>query len=288
MLNAGDVAGDAEGSPTRLWSWDGRDWKLLSTGGPPTRSLGGVAFDSRRGVLVIHGGVTNNFNYNDTWEWDGTRWEKKTTTSSPGFRHHFDMAYDSARGVVVAYGGNLQGDQTAQSEMTFPTDTWTWDGQVWKQVDTAGFGIRYHYAIAYDSARKTALIFGGATRTSSHNDLWSWDGAKWTQLTPSGDSPLRRSSPAMAYDEHTGKTILFGGRVSNSVLDDTWEWDGTKWTELHPSGTIPPRRSHHAMTYDKSRQKIVMFGGIAAGVGDAYLGDTWEFDGAKWTKVAGL
>jgi hypothetical protein len=287
MLNAGDVAGDAEGSPTRLWSWNGREWKLLSTGGPPTRSLGGAAFDSRRGVLVIHGGVTNNFNYNDTWEWNGTRWDKKTTTPNPGFRHHFLMAYDSARGMIVAYGGNLQGDQTAQSELTFPTDTWTWDGQTWKQVDTTGLGTRYHYAMTYDSVRKTTLIFGGSAHTSNRNDLWSWDGAKWTQLTSSGDRPTSRSSPAMAYDERTGKTILFGGRVASSVLNDTWSWDGSKWTQLQISGPIPPARSHHAMTYDKSRQKIVMFGGIAAGADDNYLADTWEFDGTMWTKVSG-
>jgi hypothetical protein len=30
-----------------------------------------------------------------------------------------------------------------------------------------------------------------------------------------------------------------------------------------------------------------MFGGIAAGADDNYIADTWEYDGAKWTRVAG-
>jgi hypothetical protein len=197
------------------------------------------------------------------------------------------MAYDAERGQVVAYGGNLQADETAQSQLTFPTDTWTWDGQVWKQAATTGLGVRYHYGMTYDSALKTALIFGGATRSSSRNDLWSWDGTKWVELTSSGARPSSRSSPAMAYDESRNKTILFGGRTGNTVLNDTWEWDGTKWTQLQLPGTIPPGRSHHAMTYDKSRQKIVMFGGIAAGADDNYIADTWEFDGTQWAKVAG-
>jgi hypothetical protein len=287
MLNAGDVAGETEGSPTRLWAWDGHAWKVLSSDGPPIRSLGGAAFDARRGVLVMHGGVTNNFNYGDTWEWNGVRWDKKTTTPSPGFRHHFLMSYDAERAQVVAYGGNLQADETAQSQLTFPTDTWTWDGQTWKQAATTGLGIRYHYAMTYDSARKAPLIFGGSSRSSNHNDLWSWDGSKWTELTSSEARPSARLAPAMAYDESRGKTLLFGGRIGNTVLNDTWEWDGSKWTRLEISGSIPPARSHHAMTYDKSRRKIVMFGGIAAGRDDNYIADTWEWDGTNWAKVAG-
>jgi hypothetical protein len=36
------------------------------------------------------------------------------------------------------------------------------------------------------------------------------------------------------------------------------------------------------MEYDPVRQRIVLFGGLASGT-EAYLGDTWEWDGSAWT-----
>ena len=54
--------------------------------------------------------------------------------------------------------------------------------------------------------------------------------------------------------------------------------------------TMVPRTGH-AMCYDSARQRLVLFGGRAVPddgftpVGDL-LGDTWEFDGAAWHKVA--
>jgi hypothetical protein len=45
------------GQPTRVWSWNGTRWSLLDSSGPPARNLGGVAYDSRRDKLVLHGGT---------------------------------------------------------------------------------------------------------------------------------------------------------------------------------------------------------------------------------------
>ncbi len=54
-----------------------------------------------------------------------------------------------------------------------------------------------------------------------------------------------------------------------------------EWVPLEIPG-IPVRRSNHAMVFDSLRGVIVMVGGDnAATAGD---GDTWEWDGAAWTR----
>ena len=55
---------------TDLWEWDGTRWTLLAEQGPPARvAMPGLAYDDRRGRLVLFGGRASG-----TWEWDGTRW----------------------------------------------------------------------------------------------------------------------------------------------------------------------------------------------------------------------
>jgi hypothetical protein len=39
------------------------------------------------------------------------------------------------------------------------------------------------------------------------------------------------------------------------------------------------------MAYDDSRHRLVLFGGLTR---DAYVGDTWEWDGTEWTQVADI
>jgi len=57
-----------------LWEWDGRVWTEVSADGPPSGGgLPGLAYDDVRGRLVLFGGG----NLEGTWEWDGTRWERK-------------------------------------------------------------------------------------------------------------------------------------------------------------------------------------------------------------------
>jgi hypothetical protein len=65
-----------------------------------------MAFDSQRGVVVLHGGrdlSNNEIVFNDTWEWDGTNWLLRST-SGPARTGHA-MTYDSLRGVSVLHGG---------------------------------------------------------------------------------------------------------------------------------------------------------------------------------------
>src|SRR5690242_14087638 len=47
----------------------------------------------------------------------------------------------------------------------------------------------------------------------------------------------------------------------------------------------PGPRVQHAMCYDSDRHVVVLFGGAAdanSPFGGSAMGDTWEFDGARW------
>ena len=120
LLVGGGYTGPDERVETHanLWGWDGERWRIINANGPERRGLGGVAYDSRRNVLVIYGGYTREECYTDTWEWDGETWSEKTVTG-PGVCDHFSMTYDAARGRIVLFGGQ----DATQTGMCQPFET---------------------------------------------------------------------------------------------------------------------------------------------------------------------
>jgi hypothetical protein len=138
--------------------------------------------------------------------------------------------------------------------------------------------------MAFDSARKCIVLFGGASGSHLLADTWTWDGTEWTQVADTG--PAARSGPALAYDDARERVVLFGGSTAANPFGDTWEWDGTDWTQVQDVG--PSARRAHAMAFnvlpDGSGAGVVLFGG--AGANGAGLNDTWLWNGAAWTQAA--
>lgn len=110
-----------------VWEYDGAQWIERNTaGGPAPRHSAGVAFDSRRGRIIIFGGLGETGMLGDTWAWDGTTWTK-LADSGPSRRAMGYMAYDPRRDRVVLFGGRLGWPNDA-------SDTWEFDGTQWRQV----------------------------------------------------------------------------------------------------------------------------------------------------------
>lgn len=76
--------------------------------GPMERTVSTMAYDSRRGVTVLFGGVGRAGELGDTWEWNGSTWTQVATTG-PSRRANYGMVYDSTRGVTVLFGGATVG-----------------------------------------------------------------------------------------------------------------------------------------------------------------------------------
>src|SRR4026209_1489077 len=53
------------------------------------------------------------------------------------------------------------------------------------------------------------------------------------------------------------------------------------FAQAAPTRPAPPAAYPVGAAYDSARARLVVFGGY---VGGRYVGDTWEWDGAAWTK----
>lgn len=200
-----------------LWELDASlTWRKAAADGPHPgpRHHHAMAFDARRGRLVVYGGIDAAGGWPvDVWEWDRARWHRIPAAGGPGERAHHAMAYDAARGRVVLRGGT-------RSDRVRPTDTWEWDGTAWRQVATGGPGPGGGYRMAYDEARRVTVLFGG--------DTCVWDGTAWTKVaTPS--APPGRNVHAIAYDPVRARIVVHGGTIGRDNAGDTWEWDGAAW-----------------------------------------------------------
>jgi len=151
---------------------------------------------------------------------------------------------------------------------------------LWTQKQDLGPSPRAAHAMAFDTANKAVLLFGGtAAGNQTLGDTWSWDGEDWTQLEDIG--PPARAQHTMAYDSARQRTVLFGGVSQDGEFGDTWEWDGSSWTQIQDTGPRP--RLSHAMTFDSVRNRVVLFGGTH--VNTNVENDTWEWDGSDWSQV---
>lgn len=221
--------GTAEDTTTFLndmWAWDGNAWHQIHTTMPSARAEASMAYDSDRQRIVLFGGYRNEngerIRLGDTWEWDGHRWEQKSS-EGPAARNGAAMAYDRDRKRMVLFGGSGAG-----------YETWEWDGQRWKESVSAQTEGRFNSAMAYDTGRGVLIRFGGWTRQGRVGDTWRYDGTRWSRLTQ--DGPSGRNHTAMVYDSRRGIIVLFGGHDGERIFGDTWEWNGSMWTQRTERG----------------------------------------------------
>ncbi|MCI0540026.1 MAG: hypothetical protein L0Z50_32875 [Verrucomicrobiales bacterium] len=211
---------------------------------PPARQEAAMAYDSDRGVCVLFGGGTNTFPseipFNDTWEWNGTSWTMRSSNdpsaaNRPPPMDRPIMAYDSFRKRTVLLGSSERAGDQAKPV----TRTWEWDGNIWTVHDSRTTASpappsRFDAAMAYDSARRVTVVFGGRSYQSGiANDTWTWDGVAW-KLAANGGT-IARVHHAMAFDERRKVMVLFSGAtdlndVNPLAFSDTSEWNGHSWT----------------------------------------------------------
>lgn len=155
--------------------------------------------------------------------------------------------------------------------------------QEWRKVSDTGTRppVRELHRMAYDSARKVAVLFGGWTGYFKEmDDTWERNSTTWVQRIVA-TKPKKRLSHCMAYDSDRAVTVVFGGQPdSGGILNDTWEWNGASWT-MRNLNNNPGARYGGMAAYDSKRGVVVLFGGYS---GNKSLNDTWEYDGNDWTE----
>jgi len=253
------------------WLWNGESWRLAADVGPPPRKWPAAAYDSHRGVVVLHGGREgegrSGLSLNDTWIWDGRRW-KEIQVEGPTARDHHRAVYDRARDRVVLFGG-WNGD-------SLENDTWEWNGSRWQQVALTGPSPRAPFGMAYHESLKTVVIAGGQNLNQAFADMWTWNGSEWSQLD--SEVPSRRGFHAMVYAPGANSIFVFGGRDGDVLLNDMWGWNGIQWVQVSSDG--PVRRGIYASAYDRRRSEILIHGS-----GDRVDGE-WILDSRTWAWSA--
>lgn len=123
-----------------MWTFDGSGWTQLKpqSGTPGMRYGALTGVDPRSGHTILFGGLRVDtvaavppsttpgqvqVYANDTWEWDGSAWAKRTTDGNPPARENGGLAYDPTLNVMVMYGGYAG---------TYLSDMWTLTGNSWR------------------------------------------------------------------------------------------------------------------------------------------------------------
>ena len=201
---------------------------------------------------------------------------------SPPARAHHALAYDPVARRVILTGGSTPRDSGRSFE--FFNDLWAFDGRRWVALPASGdrlSGIR----LAFDT-RRARLVSWGGFDGSARGDLRVLEPDGWRML---GTYPeMRVTEPGAVYDSRRNRLVAFGGSAGRShAYGDTWEHDGTRWRRIDLAG--PSARQAHVMVFDERRGRVVVFGGMgtaaAEGERPPILGDTWEYDGARWIRL---
>ncbi|MEM7199490.1 MAG: kelch repeat-containing protein [Planctomycetota bacterium] len=253
------------------WRWDGAEWRRLTDIPSPAPRLDGeMTFDSRRQRYVLYGGQGVSGLLNDTWEHDGTRWFQITTATTP-FPSRGGFAYDSDRGVCVLVSApGILGQPMLVNE---------YDGTNWRARPPIGSWPthRQNLALAYDPARQSMVMLGGAP---DGDEIWDYDGNRW-QLVRRLSAPLRSSARGY-YDAGRGAVVVVGGQVGTPPVEhtDAFAWDGTTLTQLRGDHS-PPIRFGFAWMQDVTPGQMIMVGGSTA----APPNETWRWDGVRWSLL---
>lgn len=263
--------------PTTLWAWDGKRWKCLADGGPPSRSDAELAYDIKRDRLILFGGRTREGReqqaLGDTWEWDGRAWKQVALLGpAPAARVHMVLTYDPSAGVTVLHGGT-----SATADFS---DTWAWNGDRWTRRASLDLSAIANGMVATPDGSLTLVTATPDTLTPK-NDLLRLgvvrlDGSRWTTVASNGPGFSPHAPTAATADG----LLLYAGWEPNQT-SATHRWNGRAWTKVAGS---PPRRRGTAIAYDARRDVVVMIGGETA---SGLTSEIWEWSAkAGWVRVA--
>jgi len=244
----------------RRWSW---------TLGPSTASL--KAYQDGPNVVLVDGEGSPRLTISAPGAVDAKGVHHNITTRLQGQRITFDLERDTT--TRLSY--------PVLVDPVIETVTWV------RAAST--LSPRRALAMAYDSARRRTVAFGGSNSiqfSAGSQETFEWNGTAWSRVESNGSTPSAREGHAMAFDSVRNRTVLFGGWNSTNAFADTWEWNGSTWVNVTPAGapgSSPPARQGHSLTFDSARGRTVLVGG--RGATGTLLDDTWEWNGTTWTNV---
>lgn len=199
LVCQGGAPGGVPAASAGVYRWDGANWSNLSAEYPFFCDRPGLAFDSARDCLVLHGGGGLSGPQRNTWEWHQGTWTQTASNVGPST----PIVYDARRQCVVAVDGGVTWEYRATGWLARTLSPVPSNGPIW-----------------FDR-------HDGVVRVSPGSTIWSFDGNAWaTQLAPGG-SAFAHVRHLAAADRSFGTSFL-----ATSVRG----FDGLAWT---PAPDIP-------------------------------------------------
>jgi hypothetical protein len=165
-------------------------------------------------------------------------------------------------------------------------DTWTWDGNDWRQVHSnSAPPWRDGAVFVYSDASKLSLLSGGFAR----KDTWTFDGSRWAERH-STNEPSARSGALAAYDPVGRQVIMFGGWPCWGCdrLTETWSWTDGEWQQLQPAKS-PTSTTYlwNDLLFDPVKNRLTLFGSHVQlnSAQPTSVPDTWVWENSTWTEV---
>jgi len=235
---------------------------------------------------ILFGGSTatdlstkQTYEFNDTWDWNGTIWTQLFPAHVPTSRYAPIMVYDSLRDRIVMFGGRTGNGKTDLG------DTWVFKNGDWTQLNPPSSPpARLLAAAAYDPLRDRVVLFGGATITSDNKtttpyyDTWEFDGTTWTQVLADGP---HADKPLMVWDGPRANVFMLGVDQTTATATHQYTYDpnAKAWNE-NTKTRLPSCVNEGAIAANTDSGTVVFTGGACAGVNS--LEQTEEWDGNQW------
>jgi len=271
-----------------VWEWDvvAGTWSNRTPGTLPTlwptgRNRASMAFDAKRGIVLMAGGETSDPGSGgiDMWEWDGNTgtWDRRDLGSPPdgtvpGGRVGHSLTYDDKRDRVTLFAGS--GGYADLWEWDPVTATWA--NRTPSPLPAAWPSQRGQHAATYDPARDRMVVFGGYAGSGIYlGDVWEWNAATqtWTERTAAG--PLPQAEGRLVPDTVDGGLLLLTGWAS-APLQELWRWNGTtgSWAKVvDAAGAAAWPTGNSAVAFLPSRSALWVYDGSR----ESLVNDVWEW-----------
>jgi hypothetical protein len=241
------------------WEWHDGGWvQRTPTVSPTPRQQPLMAYDATRQRVVLHGGFGGLM---DTWEFDGTEWELRSTTGPATGKH---MVFDESRSVSVLVEDDA---------------VWEWDGSLWQLL--AQYDSTSWKAVCYDRLRSKVLGFQNAGFSAAMGlptHVYEWSGSEWVNLGLPG--PSVGILTAVARNDISGDIVFWGG---TGAAGRFLRFNGTRWLEQSATDQLPTYRAN--MVYDNARSRLVTFGGLIEAFRVGVTSVTVTVSGSRYTMT---
>ena len=275
--------------------------RLDPSGLRPSPRMGlSASYDSRRGRVIVFGGLDGTIPSDETWmlgTGDSPWWSRINPYPDykPPARGFHAAAYDSSNDRLLVFGGTDGGRGLG--------DLWslTLSGvPTWMCMSTSGTPptARAGCRAICDPAHDRLLLFGGSQGQTPLNELWelsplSSESPTWKELPAAPPWPASRANPTFVADLGGSRLILFGGDYDGRIrFNDLWSLSldaSPVWSNLWNPDSVPGPRAYGSAVLIPRRGSLLLFGGYGGWRSLDLLNECWELElqsNLRWRRVA--